>query len=88
MRDEVRGVCDILGIDPLYAANEGKIIMVVAENGAEKVLHTLKTHPLGRDANIIGEVTDQFPGNVFLETEVGGKRMVPLLLEDQLPRIC
>ncbi len=88
LRDEVRGVCDILGIDPLYAANEGKVILVVAEKGAENFLRSLKSHPLGIDANIIGEVTDQFPGKVFLETEVGGKRMVPLLLEDQLPRIC
>ncbi len=88
LRDEVRGVCDILGIDPLYAANEGKIILVVAEKEAENFLRSLKTHPLGRDANIIGEVTEQFPGKVFIETEVGGKRMVPLLLEDQLPRIC
>jgi hydrogenase expression/formation protein HypE len=88
LRDEVRGVCDILGIDPLYAANEGKIVMVVEEKEAEQMVQSMAKHPAARGTKMIGQITDQHPGKVFLETEVGGKRMVPLLLEDQLPRIC
>lgn len=88
LREEVRGVCDILGIDPLYAANEGKIVMVVEGKWADQMVQSIRSHPMGRGANIIGEITGKHSGKVYLQTEVGGKRLVPLLLEDQLPRIC
>ncbi len=88
VKDEVRGVCDILGIDPLYAANEGKVIMVVREEDGEKILDIMRGIKEGEGAAVIGEITDQYPGKVFVETPVGGKRMLALLIEEQLPRIC
>ncbi len=88
IRDEVHGVCDILGIDPLYAANEGKVIMVVKKSDGEKILEIMKNIKEGKEAAIIGEVTGQYPGKVFVETGIGGKRMLALLIEEQLPRIC
>lgn len=88
IRDEVHGVCDILGIDPLYAANEGKIIMIVKKSDGEKILEIMKTIKEGKEAAIIGEITSQYPGKVFVETGIGGKRMLALLIEEQLPRIC
>lgn len=88
VKEEVRGVCDILGIDPLYAANEGKIIMVVKRKDAVDILELMKNIKEGEDSEIIGEVRAEYPGSVYVETKVGGKRMLPLLIEDQLPRIC
>lgn len=88
IRSETGSVCDILGIDPLYSANEGKLIMVVDKNDAEHIVEIMKQTDEGLDSAIIGEVTDDFKGKVFVETIIKGKRMVPLLLEDQLPRIC
>lgn len=88
IREEVHGVCDILGIDPLYAANEGKVIMIVKKSEGEKVLEIMKNIKEGKEAAIIGEITSQYPGKVFVETGIGGKRMLALLIEEQLPRIC
>ena len=88
MKDEVRGVCDILGIDPLYAANEGKVLMVVRKKDGEKILEIMKKIKEGKEAAIIGEITGQYPGKVFVQTGIGGKRMLSLLIEEQLPRIC
>ncbi len=88
MKDEVRGVCDILGIDPLYAANEGKVLMVVREKDGEKILEIMRNIKEGKEAAIIGEITGQYPGKVFVQTGIGGKRMLSLLIEEQLPRIC
>jgi hydrogenase expression/formation protein HypE len=88
VKEEVHGVCDILGIDPLYAANEGKVIMIVKKDSGEKIVRTMRRINEGKEAAIIGEITGQYPGKVFIETPVGGKRMLALLIEEQLPRIC
>jgi len=83
--DEVRGACEILGLDPLYVANEGKCLAIVA---AEAALEAMRSHPLGREAAIIGQVVEQHPGTVILRSRVGGKRVVDMLSGEQLPRIC
>lgn len=88
VREEVRGVCEILGIDPLYAANEGKVVMVVKADKAGAVVEAMRELELGRHACVIGEITGDYEGVVFLKTEVGGRRILPLLAEEQLPRIC
>ncbi len=87
VREDVRFICDMLGFDPLYLANEGKAIIVVSKNSADSVLEILKKHPLGRDAAIIGNVTSEFTG-VRLATNIGGERILDMLEEDMLPRIC
>jgi hydrogenase expression/formation protein HypE len=84
----VRGVCSILGLDPLFVANEGKLLAFVAPQAAERIVATMKRHPLGAHAAIIGEVTDGEPGRVRMETSVGGTRAVEMLAGEQLPRIC
>jgi hydrogenase expression/formation protein HypE len=88
VRPEVNGACEILGIDPLYVANEGKLAAVVAPEAADAALGALRSHPLGADAAIVGEVRDDPPGMVFLETAFGGSRVVDMLAGDPLPRIC
>ncbi|MFG1362433.1 hydrogenase expression/formation protein HypE [Xanthobacter versatilis] len=88
MRAEVMGFCEILGLDPLYLANEGKILAVVPPEEADAALAALRAHPLGREAAIIGEVTAQRPGRVVMQTRFGGERIVDMLVGDQLPRIC
>jgi hydrogenase expression/formation protein HypE len=88
VREEVKGFCELLGYDPLYLANEGKVIMVVAPQIAEKILNILRKNPLGKKAEIIGEITDKFKGMVGLNTRYGGTRVVDMLLGEQFPRIC
>lgn len=88
IREEVSGMCEILGLDPLYLANEGKIVIVVPQEQAELVLSTMQDHPLGKQAAIIGQVVEQLPGIVFLKTVFGAERMVDMLVGEQLPRIC
>ena len=88
LKNEVKGVCEILGIDPLYAANEGKVIMIVNKEAAAGILPLMKKNQYGKKAAIIGEIIDQYRSMVFVETLVKGRRMLPLLIEDQLPRIC
>ena len=88
VRPEVNGACEILGIDPLYVANEGKLVAVVAEEDEAAALAALRAHPLGRDAAVIGEVRAEPPGMVVLETSFGGSRVVDMLAGDPLPRIC
>ena len=88
MLDEVRGACEILGFDPLYVANEGKLIAIVAPGVANAVLATMRAHPLGLDAAIIGEIVADHPGRVFLRSSVGGNRVVDMMSGEQLPRIC
>lgn len=83
----VRSACEMLGIDPLEIGNEGKVLLGVVEDRAEDVLKAIKRHPLGRDAEIIGEVKDNFNG-VILETLVGGHRIVSKPIGDPVPRIC
>jgi hydrogenase expression/formation protein HypE len=84
----VTGACDLLGIDPLYVANEGKVVAVVAPDEAEAALAALRTHPLGRDATRIGDVVSDPGGIVVLRTTFGGTRIVDMLVGDPLPRIC
>ena len=88
VREEVHGACEILGLDPLYVANEGKLIAIVAEELAEQLLGRMREHPLGRDACIIGEVKAEPKGIVAMVTGFGGTRIVDMLAGEQLPRIC
>jgi hydrogenase expression/formation protein HypE len=88
VREEVKGVCEILGLDPFYLANEGKLVVVVPRSQAEAVLSAMKSHPAGRDACIIGEAIASPPGVVLLQTAFGAERIVDMLVGDQLPRIC
>jgi hydrogenase expression/formation protein HypE len=88
VREEVQGVCELLGLDFLYMANEGKLVTVVPNHQAEKVLAAMKSHPAGKDAAIIGEVIDSPSGVVIMETIFGTDRIVDMLVGDQLPRIC
>jgi hydrogenase expression/formation protein HypE len=86
--DAVRGACEILGLDPLYVANEGKCLVFAAREAAERVLEAMRAHPLGREAARIGEVVDEHPGQVWLRSRIGGLRAVDMLSGEQLPRIC
>jgi hydrogenase expression/formation protein HypE len=86
--EEVRGACEILGLDPLYVANEGKCLVIVAREAADEALALLKAHPLGRSAAAIGEVLAEPRGTVLLKSRIGGQRIVDLLTGEQLPRIC
>lgn len=88
LREEVKGFCEILGLDPLYLANEGKVVIVVPAAAAEKALAALAAHPLGRAAAIIGAVAPGPAGRVVMQTHFGGKRIVDMLVGEQLPRIC
>lgn len=88
VRPEVRGACEMLGLDPLYVANEGKLIGVVPPDEADRVLEAMRSHPLGRDAAIIGDVVAEHPGMVTLRSLIGGERIVAMLAGEQLPRIC
>lgn len=85
---EVRGACEILGLDPLTIANEGKLLAVVAPEQADKALTAMRNHPLGREAAIVGTVQSDPPGMVFLRTDIGGMRVLDMLVGDPLPRIC
>lgn len=84
----VNGVCEVLGFDPLYLANEGKVVIIVSPESAKRVLDMLENHPEGKAACVIGEVSGEHDGKVILETIIGGKRVIDMLASDQLPRIC
>jgi len=88
LRAEVRGACELLGFDPLYVANEGKLVAIVAPEAALPVLTAMRAHPLGRDAAHVGEVVAEHPGLVTSRTPIGGTRVVAMLQGEQLPRIC
>ena len=88
VREEVAGACEILGLDPLYVANEGVCLALLARETADEALAILRGHPLGREATIIGEVVADHPGAVWLKTRIGGTRIVDVLTGEQLPRIC
>jgi hydrogenase expression/formation protein HypE len=88
IRPEVNGACEILGIDPLYVANEGKLIAVVSPDAEDDALSALRSHPLGEQAQVVAEVRPDPPGLVLLETAFGGTRVVDMLAGDPLPRIC
>ncbi len=86
--DEVRGACELLGLDPLYVANEGKLIALVPPDHAGRVLSVMRKHEYGAHAAIIGEVVGDHPGVVTMRTTVGGTRVVDMIAGEQLPRIC
>jgi len=88
VRQEVRGMCELLGFDPVYVANEGKVVMVVDQQHADQALAVMRSHPLGAQAEIIGTITASHPGRVWMKTSVGGSRIVDLPAGEQLPRIC
>jgi hydrogenase expression/formation protein HypE len=88
MRDEVRGACEILGLDPLYVANEGKLIAVVPAGSADRLLAVMRAHPLGARSAAVGEIVGSHPGMVVMRSRVGGTRVVTMLAGEQLPRIC
>jgi hydrogenase expression/formation protein HypE len=88
VRPEVQGACELMGFDPLYVANEGKLIAVVEPACADAVLAAMRRHPLGEQARVIGAVTGEAPGLVTMRTLLGPTRIVDMLAGDQLPRIC
>lgn len=88
VREEVRGACELLGLDPLYVANEGKMIAIVEPSAADAVVEAMRSHVYGREARIIGTVVDQHRGTVIMKTPFGTTRIVDMLAGDQLPRIC
>ena len=88
VREPVRGVCELLGLDPLYVANEGKLLAIVPESDAARVLEAMHEHPEGRDARVVGAVVEDEAALVVLKTTVGGRRILDMLPGEQLPRIC
>ena len=88
VRDQVRGACELLGLDPLYVANEGKLLAIVAPEAAEKVVEAMRRDPCGAEAAIIGTVGEKNPGLVTMQTAFGSTRIVDMLAGEQLPRIC
>ncbi len=84
----VNGICDLLGFDPFYVANEGKVVIVVAAEDADKVLEVMKSNVYGKESSIIGEVVSTNPGKGYINTRVGGRRIIDMLAGEQLPRIC
>jgi hydrogenase expression/formation protein HypE len=88
LKKEVAAACELLGFDPLYLANEGKLLAFVAAEYTDAVLSSIKASPYGKDATVIGEVIDEHVGKVILETRIGGHRIVDMLAGEQLPRIC
>jgi hydrogenase expression/formation protein HypE len=88
IREDVAGACEILGLDPLYVANEGKVLAIVPKEAADLVLSAMKSHPLGQNACRIGKIVSENAGRVYLRTRIGGHRLVDMLRGEQLPRIC
>jgi hydrogenase expression/formation protein HypE len=88
VRECVKGACEILGLDPLYVANEGKLLAIVTADAAESILQSMRKHPLGLDAALVGAVVAAHPGMVSMATEVGGTRILDVMFGEQLPRIC
>jgi hydrogenase expression/formation protein HypE len=86
--EEIKAICEILGLDPLYIANEGKVLLFVPPATAAGVLKMMHKHPYGKDARIIGEVVADHPGRVVMKTHIGSNRIVDMLSGEQLPRIC
>ena len=88
VRDAVRAACELLGLDPLYVANEGKLVAFIAPEAADAVLARMRAHEYGREATVIGQVTAEHAGRVVLHTPLGARRIVDMLAGEQLPRIC
>lgn len=88
VKEGVRGMCELLGFDPLYVANEGKVVMVVSKESSDKVLAIMHANSFGKEATVIGEIVDNHHGKGWIETGIGGKRIIDMLAGEQLPRIC
>lgn len=88
IREEVKAFCEILGLDPLYLGNEGKIVVIVPPEQVDAALAAMRAHPLGEGAGIIGQVNQGEAGRVTMRTVFGGRRIVDMLVGEQLPRIC
>ena len=88
VRDEVKGACELLGLDPLYVANEGKLVAIVPPEAADSIVSAMQRNPRGVDATVIGTVGERRAGLVTMRTAFGSTRIVDLLTGDQLPRIC
>ncbi|MCR4395008.1 MAG: hydrogenase expression/formation protein HypE, partial [Dehalococcoidales bacterium] len=88
VKDAVRSACDMLGLDPVYVANEGKMVVIAAPEKAELILEAMKSHKYGRESAIIGEVTAKNPGRVIMKTLLGTSRIIDMLSGELLPRIC
>jgi hydrogenase expression/formation protein HypE len=88
LKRQVVGICELLGFDPLYLANEGKLLAFVAPEHAGRILDVIRQNEYGRDAAVIGEVVADHPGRVTMQTRIGGNRIVDMLTGEQLPRIC
>jgi hydrogenase expression/formation protein HypE len=88
VRPEVQSACDLLGLDPVFVANEGKLVAIVPPEDAEAVLAAMRAHPLGREAARIGRVTDEHPGMLIARTAIGARRVITMQIGEQLPRIC
>lgn len=88
IKEEVKGLCEILGIEVFHLANEGKFVFIVSEDEADKALQILKKFEISKDASIIGEVTTKYPSQVIMHTKIGGKRILDMLSNEILPRIC
>ena len=84
----MKGICDLLGFDPLYVANEGKVVIVADPSLAEDIVAKMKKDEFGKDTAIIGEFIEDHKGMTVMETEIGGRRIVDMLAGEQLPRIC
>jgi hydrogenase expression/formation protein HypE len=88
VRETVKGACEILGLDPLYVANEGKLVAIVSDEAADAVLERMRKHLHGGQAAVVGEVVAAHPGMVLMKTEIGGTRVLDVMFGEQLPRIC
>jgi hydrogenase expression/formation protein HypE len=88
LKDDVAGICELLGLDPIYIANEGKLLAFVEPDHAEAVLKAIMEDDFGKDASVIGEVVSDYHGKVVMQTSIGGTRIIDMLTGDQLPRIC
>jgi hydrogenase expression/formation protein HypE len=88
VRPEVAAACELLGMDPIYVANEGKLLAIVPRDQGEAILAAMRSHPLGENAALIGEVVEAHPGIVVSKTGIGGTRVVSMQIGEQLPRIC
>lgn len=88
VKEEVRGACELLGLDPFILANEGKLVAVVGPEAADKILRIMRSHPLGKEAAVIGEVQEKPQAKVILRTAIGSTRIVDMMVGEPLPRIC
>lgn len=88
VKDEISAICEILGLDPLYIANEGKLVLIVSKEDSEKVLNIMKSNPIGKDASLIGEVINDNSEKIYLKTKINGTRILGMSEEELIPRIC